>query len=203
MSESGEQTGARKGRLGDAVREVKNRAADREDAVVELKEAVQARLELLAAELEPVFADVPAGNDSFDFAISSGLQPRLWIDAVAHVGMARDHRTFQFVRDTRVGRITIAESQAVAPIAEAVTTYIAERIVERERALASVSALGLPGPDRSPAAREPAEALAPVPPRSSGFRSVFVVLVLGILFGVGLAAAVYWEQLSSRLFVKF
>ena len=119
---------------------------------------------------------------------------------MARVGRARDHRTFQFVRDTRTGRVTIAESQAVAPIAEAVTTYIAERIVERERALEGISALG-PGPGASPAAGETGE--VPTPRRGSSFRSFFVVLVLLILFGLGLATAVSWDQLgpwlSSRL----
>ena len=69
MSEEGGSAATRKGRLGDAVREVKNRVADREDALVELKEAALARLEMLAAELEPVFAEVPAEMDGFDFAI--------------------------------------------------------------------------------------------------------------------------------------
>ena len=46
-------------RLADAIREVKNAAADREDVVVELREAQKMRLELLAAELAPIFADVP------------------------------------------------------------------------------------------------------------------------------------------------
>ena len=73
--------------LADAIRDVKNAAADRDDVVVELREASRMRLDLLAAELAPVFADVPADIDLFDFTISSGLQPRLWIDAVSHVAM--------------------------------------------------------------------------------------------------------------------
>ena len=56
------------------------------------------RLELLAAELAPVFADVPDDVDIFDFAVSSGLQPRLWIDAVSHVAMGRDRRTYRFLQ---------------------------------------------------------------------------------------------------------
>ena len=45
--------------LSDAIRDVKNATADRTDVVVDLREAHRMRLELLAAELEPVFADVP------------------------------------------------------------------------------------------------------------------------------------------------
>ncbi|RUU60471.1 hypothetical protein EOD07_04000, partial [Mesorhizobium sp. M2C.T.Ca.TU.002.02.1.1] len=77
-------------KLSDAIREVKNAFADRDDVVVDMREAHRMRLDLLATELAPVFADVPADMDSFDFAVSSGLQPRLWIDAVSHVAMGRD-----------------------------------------------------------------------------------------------------------------
>ena len=46
-------------RLSDVMREVKNANADRDDVVVEMREAQRMRLELLAQELEPVFAEVP------------------------------------------------------------------------------------------------------------------------------------------------
>jgi hypothetical protein len=135
MSEPGEiVTPADKGRrLADAIRDVRNATADREDVVVDMREAQRMRLELLAAELAPVFADVPADNEWFDFAISSGLQPRLWIDAVSHVSMGRDRRTYRFLRDTRLGRIVLAESTDMKPVADQVTRYVAERIVERQR----------------------------------------------------------------------
>ncbi|MDI6027229.1 hypothetical protein QBK99_13610 [Corticibacterium sp. UT-5YL-CI-8] len=122
-------------RLSDAVRDAKNAAADKADVIAELREIHRTRLDMLVAELEPVFADVPSEIDSFDFAISSGMQPRLWIDAVAHVGMGRDGRTYRFLRDTRIGRVILAESSQVQPIADHVTRYIAERMVERERML--------------------------------------------------------------------
>ncbi len=121
--------------LRDAVREVKNAFADRDDVVVELREASKVRLELLAQELEPVFKQVPAEEPHFDFAVSSGLQPRLWIDATAHVEMGRDKRSYRFVRDTRLGRVVLAESHDIKPVADQVTVYIAERMVERQRLL--------------------------------------------------------------------
>ncbi|KQZ87046.1 hypothetical protein ASD64_06225 [Mesorhizobium sp. Root157] len=119
--------------LSDAIREVKNGFADRDDVVVDMREAHRMRLELMAAELAPVFAEAPSDMDNFDFAISSGLQPRLWIDAVSHVAMGRDRRTFRFVRDTRLGRVVLAESTDMKTVAAQVTRYIAERIVEHER----------------------------------------------------------------------
>lgn len=119
--------------LPEAIREVKNAQADRDDVVVEMREASRTRLELLAQELVPVFADVPEDDPRFDLAISSGAQPRLWIDAVAHVTMGRDRRTYRFLRDTRMGRTVLAESTDIAPVAGQVTRYIAERMVERQQ----------------------------------------------------------------------
>jgi hypothetical protein len=68
--------------------------------------------------------------------LSSGLQPRFWIDATAHVMMGPDRRTYRFVRDTRLGRVLLAESADKAEVAERVVSYIAERIHERELVLA-------------------------------------------------------------------
>lgn len=120
-------------RLADVMREVRIAQADRSDVVVDMKEADRARLELMALELKPLFDDIPADNELFDFAISSGLQPRLWIDSVSHVQMGRDRRTFRFVRDTRLGRTVLAESVDMRPVVEQVTRYVAERLIEQKR----------------------------------------------------------------------
>lgn len=127
---------APKSSLVDAVRDIKIASAERGDIVIDMKEADRARLELLAQELKPVFDEVPLDDERFDFAISSGLQPRLWIDATAHVMMGKDRRQYRFVRDSRLGRLTLAEGTAIEPIAQSVTKYIAERIYERELAFA-------------------------------------------------------------------
>jgi hypothetical protein len=63
--------------------------------------------------------------------------PRLWIDVIAYVVMARDKRTYRFLQDTRFGRKVLLESAQVEDIVDAVTRYVAGRLVERERALAS------------------------------------------------------------------
>lgn len=165
-------------RLAATLREVKNAIADRDDVVVDIREAQLTRLELLADELKPVFAEVPHDDDWFDLVISSGTQPRLWIDAVAHVAMARDRRTYRFVRDTRLGRVVLAESGDMKPVADQVTRYIAERMVERRRAMeGEVFAL-----DRMPgSAPGPATAAA----KKSGFLPALLVILLGGLVGVG------------------
>lgn len=129
------KTGTPDRRLADIVREVKIAAADRSDVVVDMRDADRARLEILADELAPVISQIDPADDRFDLGITSGQQPRLWIDAVAHVHMGKDRRIFRFVRDTRLGRIVLAESGEVKQVADAVSRYVAERIIERERVL--------------------------------------------------------------------
>jgi len=192
MNEAGDRARMSEGarRLADAIREVKNAAADREDVVVDMREAHRMRLELIAAELAPVFAEVPADVDIFDFAISSGLQPRLWIDAVSHVSMGRDRRSYRFVRDTRMGRVVLAESHDMKPVVDQVTRYIAERLIERERqldgfAMPSVAMLArLPQTD--PAGR-----------RAHTLRAVLSgigVALAGAVVGVIVSVAVLWDR---------
>lgn len=134
MSDNPPQT-SKSRRLAEIVREVKVAAAERDDVVVEMRDADRARLELLAQELQPIINDIPVDDDQFDFALSSGLQPRFWVDAVAHVHMGRDRRTYRFVRDTRLGRSLISETPDMGRTADAVSRYIAERLIQRQRLL--------------------------------------------------------------------
>ncbi len=122
-------------RLREALRTARIESAERTGVVVELRDAEAARLELLNDALEPVFAEIPDEIDTFDRALSRGDTPRLWIDAVAHVGMGNDKRLYRFVQDTRYGRKVIFESAQVNEMAAAVTRYVAGRLIERERAL--------------------------------------------------------------------
>ena len=110
-------------------------AAERTSVVVDLRDAEVARLELLNEALDPLFAEVPPEVDLFDRGVSRGETPRLWIDAVAHVAMGRDKRSYRFLHDSRMGRHVLAESHEIPDIVAAVTTYVARRLVERQRAL--------------------------------------------------------------------
>jgi hypothetical protein len=188
-------------RLADAIRDVKNAVADRDDVVVELREASRMRLELLSQELAPVFAEVPADIDMFDFAVSSGLQPRLWIDAISHVSLGRDRRTYRFLKDTRIGRVVLAESTDMKPVADQVTRYIAERIVERQRMMDG-------GVDRA-FGRETAvpEAVAALQaPRSNGWQSFFGgfgLFAAGAIVGFALTMAWLRDGLSALKIFDF
>ena len=126
-------------RLKEALRKARVDHAERTGVVVDLHDAEVARLEILNEALDPVFEEVPAEVDLFDRGISRGETPRLWIDAIAHVAMGRDKRVYRFLQDSRYGRKVLAESVNVPEIVDAVTKYLAQRMVERERALADGS----------------------------------------------------------------
>jgi hypothetical protein len=166
---------ARPIRLRDALRQARIEAADRTGVVVDLRDAEVARLEILNEALDPLFVQVPERIDLFDRAISQGETPRLWLDVVAHVAMGRDKRIYRLVQDTSFGRIVLAESHDVPVIVQAVTDYVARRMVERERAMVATP-VDKPAPEK--------------PRRRSGFWTFLLGFVLGAaaLFGLALFA---------------
>ena len=126
-------------RLKDALRKARVDQAERNAVVVDLHDAEVARLELLDEALDSLFEEIPKEVDLFDRGISRGETPRLWIDSIAHVAMGRDKRMYRFLQDTRYGRKVLAESGNIPEIVESVTKYLAQRLIERERALADNS----------------------------------------------------------------
>ena len=124
-----------------------------------------------------------------------GLQPRLWIDAVSHVTMGRDRRTYRFLRDTRLGRVVLAESLDIKPVADQVTRYVAERIVERQRMIdGDVEPLprqaGRPRDERREPRPQAPVALARLPGRPDAWCSP--ALPSGLIL---IAAALLWDRL--------
>jgi len=173
--------------LKDAMHQARVEAAERTSVVVDLRDAEVARLELLNEALDPLFAGVPQEVDLFDRGISRGETPRLWIDAVAHVVMGRDKRGYRFLHDSRMGRHVLAESHEIPEIVQAVTIYVARRLVERQRALAEDPAL---------LARAPAKE-AERYRRRRRWR-IFAAMLLGFLIGVlALFALAVWLAAGS------
>lgn len=120
-----------------AIRHARLEEAERATAVSELREAETVRLEILAEALEPVFTQVPDHIDIFDAGVVPGARPRLYIDMIGYVEMAEDRRTYQLVQNTRHGRVISARSEKLDVMSETVAGYIARRLIEREKALAS------------------------------------------------------------------
>jgi hypothetical protein len=173
---------ARPLRLREALRQARIEAADRTGVVVDLRDAEVARLEILNDALDPLFREIPDQIDLFDRGISQGETPRLWLDVVAHVAMGRDKRQYRFVQDTRNGRIVIAESHDVNAMVQAVTDYIARRMVERERAF-SPPPVAVAAPVVAPRKRR----------RGRGLLLFLLGFIVGALalFGMALYAALY------------
>jgi hypothetical protein len=167
-------------RLKVAVREARIEAAERTGVVVDLRDADVARLEILNEALDPVFAEIPTDIDLFDRGVSRGDIPRLWLDAVAHVMMGHDKRTYRLVHDTSYGRRVLAESADVEPIVGAVTRYIARRLVERERMLAAPQLVQETGPD-------------PNEERRRARRKLIAAFFVGVIIGVVILFAIAWN----------
>ena len=184
--------------LSSAIRDVKNGFADRDDVVVDLREAHRMRLELIAAELAPVFADVPSDMENFDFAISVSSEPYAWFDAVSHVAMGRDRRTFRFVRDPRLGRVVLAESTDMKTVAAQVTRYVAERIVEHQRMMdGSEVEIAAGFAERAGSKMEHALEAAPRSKLLSALLTTLAITAGGAVVGLIFALVLFWDRILT------
>ncbi len=178
--------------------------AEQSAALSELRGAEIARLEILREQLEPVVAQLPRDCDLFDIAISPGGRPRLFIDQIGFVEMGRDRRNYSFLQDTRHGRISICESDKLDTLVDAITAYIAHRLVEREKALSVDYASGSATP--AAAARAAAQSAGLGPRRATvSLRAMQVFLFLIELLGsatffglVGLLAVWLYRNMQGH-----
>jgi len=184
-----------------AIRRARVENAQHAEALAELRGGEIARLEMLAEALKPVLSQVPSGVDIFDAGVSSGERPRYFIDMLAFVEMGRDRRTYRFLQDTRHGRMTVLESDDISAVVEAATAYIARRLVERERALASDQTIELAARaliadearSNAPVEAPPAAATAPIRRRLWVSALLFTIELLGsIVLCAALAAVGYY-----------
>ena len=184
-----------------AIRRARVENAQHAEALAELRGGEIARLEMLAEALKPVLSQVPSGVDIFDAGISSGERPRYFIDVLAFVEMGRDRRTYRFLQDTRHGRMTVLESEDISAVVEAATAYIARRLVERERALASDQTIELAARaliadearSNAPVEAPQAAATAPIRRRLWVSALLFTIELLGsIVLCAALAAVGYY-----------
>ncbi|CEJ14183.1 hypothetical protein BN1110_04511 [bacterium YEK0313] len=123
--------------LKDAMRRIRLQEAERSGVVVALRDAEITRLDILRDKIAPVLAQVPDHVDLFDTGLVPGDPPRLWIDMISFVEMGRDKRGYRFLQDTRLGRSILVESENADIVADSITAYIAQRLIERERMLSA------------------------------------------------------------------
>ncbi len=174
--------------LSKSMERMKSRQADRDDVVVELKQSQRTRLELLARDLQPMFAQVPEDVDQFEFALTNGETPRLWIDMTAHIRMGPDRRQYELVKDTRMGRTILASSDDMTYMGQVVTDYVADKMLERER-LIEGEWIAMGGYDFD-AGRTNEEVV--VPPVKRSRLGAFGWILLGAVLGIGALFAWAW-----------
>lgn len=136
-SKSGKPTAFGDGRLRAALETARTQQAVRFDAIEEGRVLQVARLQALADNLQPVFDDITDGGDVFMCSVVPGDPPRLWIDMLAYVSLSDDGRTYRLTVNNRAGRQILAESAEIKEISDHVVGYIAHRMIDRERSLAS------------------------------------------------------------------
>jgi hypothetical protein len=211
-----------------AIRRARIEGAEQNQAVAELRETEIGRLQLLEEAIRPVIEQAPEGVDLFDVGLAYGERPRLFIDMIGFVEMAHDRRSYRFLQDTRHGRVLIAETERMERIVAAITNYVARRLIERERALASdwrsreaepsaeqagarAAALSSAADGDAPAPDEGAAA-APVRPARRSFWSKagdlfsFLLLALGSMtfcLLVAIAAYAAWETWARALWTAW
>lgn len=121
--------------LDTAMRRVRAATAQTDDVIVDMQEAERARLDLLSQTLENIATEIPEDDNRFEFVVSLGEKPRFWVDMTTQVIMGRDKRTYRLIKDTRLGRTVLGETLDLETMADYVTDYVAERLLDRERAL--------------------------------------------------------------------
>ncbi|TSJ62722.1 hypothetical protein FO470_06865 [Starkeya sp. 3C] len=185
--------------LREAIRAARVEAAERSGVIVELRDASLTRLSMLNELLDPIFTEVPLEHaELFDRGLMPGETPRLFVDMVAHVTLARDHRTYRFLQDTRSGRRVLAESANPYDIVDAVTRYVARRLIAREQAMVAVNVPPETTAEPHPTPHHPVP--EPAPAATGGWRRAVLPFVLGIIIGAlaMLALAVLHPEFSLR-----
>nr|WP_306268017.1 hypothetical protein [Pararhizobium sp. IMCC3301] len=194
------------------------------DEMLVHKMRAQTRLEALAQSLRSVHADIPkvaqARQDAFTFALLPGNPPRFWVDLSSFVVMSDGGKTFHFLKDTQNGRISLFRSNSLEDTVDAVTDYVAERIVrhrsaaptdQQQKPVASKSTVPADKAEKetpavSPVARPagpevaiqqpvlpPPIIIQPAPPTNDWVK-LFLAFTLGLFVGAVLLFIAAWLQ---------
>lgn len=198
--------------LANAMNKIRSAQAERDDVVVEMKHTKLSRLELLFEDLQSVIEDIPADNDHFEFAVTKGEKPRLWIDMTTFVRMGKDGREYEIVKDTRMGRVILGHGNSRKKIGEHVTSYITERLLERERMIEgdwlSLSQMldARPSTEEEKPIAENVDESQPMaqvetPTNKGGHStfSLFIWFVLGLIGGAGILFGLVWFGLMEQI----
>jgi len=167
--------------LREAIRKARLDEAERLDVTADHRDGEIARLELLKAELETVFADIPRQDDRFALALVPSRPARLWIDLFTYAAIDDGSGAYLFIRNSENGRRTLFSAATVAEMVDRITNHMAHEIVRRERMEA---ALVESGPRQ--------KMIMETEGSGAGMGVVLAAFVVGLLTGAaGLFAAVW------------
>jgi hypothetical protein len=126
--------------LSGALRKARLAEAAHFEAVLGIRDSKSLRLQVLKEELAPLIAATPEAPKIFDLALVPGEPPRLWIDLISSVVMEPDYRTYRLVQDNQTGREVLCETTERGEMLDYLKSYLAHRMIARERMVASAPA---------------------------------------------------------------
>jgi hypothetical protein len=126
--------------LSGALRKARLAEAAHFEAVLGIKDSKSLRLQALKDDLAPAIAATPEASKIFDLALVPGEPPRLWVDLISSVVMEPDYRTYRLLQDNQGGRETLFETVNRDEMLNFLKSYMAHRMIARERLIASATA---------------------------------------------------------------
>ena len=168
--------------LREAIRKARLEEAERLDVTADRRDSEIARLELLRSELEPVFAELPSGDDRFNLVLAPSRPARLWIDLFTYAAIDETSGAYLFIRNSESGRRTLYSTASASEMADRITSYVAHEIVRKERLDAALL---------EPLTREEQPQAAHAPARL-GLGVVVSAFIIGLLTGAAGLFAAAW-----------
>jgi hypothetical protein len=168
--------------LHEAVRKARVEEAYRLDETADVRDTEIARLDLLKAELESVFAEVPANDERFTLMLVPSRPARLWIDLFTYAAVDETSGAYLFIRNSESGRRTLYSTASASEMADRITSYVAHEIVRKERLEAALL---------EPLTREEQPQAAHAPARL-GLGVVVSAFIIGLLTGAAGLFAAAW-----------
>jgi hypothetical protein len=108
------------------------------DAAKEYLDSQTLRLEVLRLELADIIGNHTEVANFIDLKLVVGKNPKLWIDMTAYVVMEPSPRHFRLMQDRRDSRSILFETDQRPAMVEFLVSYVANRLVERDRELSPV-----------------------------------------------------------------
>lgn len=107
------------------------------DAAMGFQDAKVLRLGALRDAVLPKLAGHQQARRLFELSVFPGVIPRLWVDLISSVVMEPDPKHYRLVQDQSEGRVTLFETDRLAEMQTYLTRFLAHRLVEQERHLAT------------------------------------------------------------------